>query len=166
MMPRWCSLPSMLTLNRKPTLTTWVETLTSRMPQTKKGPYINLAIGRQTSIPTGLTKPMAASPSGPSTVLPNNQFWQPQYNNNQPQLVCQLCDKPGHSAKTYRSQPLPFATPKENFLNCTHTTLPWIPKISRCMLSLIVQRNYFLGQMKCYHIYLFQKGNYSWEDTK
>ena len=34
----------------------------------------------------------------------NNQLWRPQPHNNLPCIVCQLCDKPSHGAKTCSSQ--------------------------------------------------------------
>ena len=45
----------------------------------------------------------------------NTKVWQSQPNNNQPRPICQLCDKPGHSAKTCRSLPPSFSAPQANF---------------------------------------------------
>ena len=62
-------------------------------------------------------------------ILPsNNQLWCPQPH-NQPRIVCQLCDKPSHNAKTCRSQPHLTFSPQANFLHANHGSPPnnsWI----------------------------------------
>ncbi|KAK6130844.1 hypothetical protein DH2020_035413 [Rehmannia glutinosa] len=59
---------------------------------------------------------------------PSTQNWRPTYNKNQPRVVCQLCDKPGHVAKVCRTRPSPSNWPQANFTTSETSSSPstWI----------------------------------------